>query len=191
MKSMKRIPAVTLAVLLLSSLFAAGQNPPPAPKPGPEHKNLAYFVGNWKTTGDLKPGPMGPGGKFTGTDRIEWMPGGFFLVSHSKGSSSMGNWTGLSVYGYDAQKKAYTYDEFNSNGEVVHATGVFDGKVWTWSSDMTMGEKSVKTHFILTETSPTAYTYKFEMSEDGNNWAPVMDGTGTKVASAGTATKKK
>ena len=189
---MKRTPAaVTLAVLLFSSLFAVGQNPPQMPKPGPEQKNLDYFAGNWKTTGDLKPGPMGPGGKFTGTDRVEWMPGGFFLVSHTQGSSStMGKWTGLAIYGYDAQKKAYTYDEFNSNGEVVHATGAFDGKVWTWSSDMTMGDKSVKTHFILTETSPTAYTYKFEMSQDGNNWATVMDGSGNKVASTGTAKKK-
>jgi len=188
---MKRILTVTFAVLLLSSLFAAGQNPPPAPKPGPEQKNLGYFAGNWKTTGDLKPGPMGPGGKFTGTDRIEWMPGGFFLVSHSQDTSSMGKESGLAVYGYDADKKVYTYDEFNSRGEVVHATGTFDGKVWTWSAEMNMGGKSVKSHFILTETSPTAYTYKFEMSEDGNNWAPIMDGTGTKVASAGTATKKK
>ena len=98
---------------------------------------------------------------------------------------------GLAIYGYDPEKKVYTYAEFNSNGEVVHATGTFDGKVWTWSADSTMGGKPVKSHFILTETLPTAYTYKFEMSQDGNNWAPVMDGTGNKVASAGTATKKK
>jgi hypothetical protein len=186
---MKRTPTVIFAVLLLSSLFAAAQQPP-MPKPGPEHKNLAYFVGNWKTTGDLKPGPMGPGGKFTGADHIEWMAGGFFLVSHTQGTSSMGNWTGLAIYGYDTAKKVYTYDEFNSNGEVVHATGTFDGKVWAWSSEMTMGANTVKTHFILTETSPTAYTYKFEMSQDGANWATVMDGGGAKVASTGTAKKK-
>jgi hypothetical protein len=190
MMKMKRTPAVTFAVLLLTSLFAAGQNPPPAPKPGPEQKNLGYFAGNWKTTGDLKPGPMGPGGKFTGTDRVEWMPGGFFLVSHSNDSGAMGKATALAVYGYDADKKVYTYDEFNSRGEAVHATGTFDGKVWTWTSEMNMGGNSMKGHFILTETSPTAYTYKFEMSQDGNNWAPVMDGTGTKVASTGTGKKK-
>ena len=69
---MKRTLAVTFAVLLLSSVFAAGQNPPPTPKPGPEQKNLGYFAGDWKTTGDLKPGPMGPGGKFTGTDHVEF-----------------------------------------------------------------------------------------------------------------------
>jgi Protein of unknown function (DUF1579) len=188
---MKRVSTVVFAVLLLSTMFAVAQNPPQVPKPGPEQKNLGYFVGVWQTTGDLKPGPMGPGGKFTGMDHIEWMPGGFFVVSHTSGSSSMGKWTGLSIYGYDANKKVYTYDEFNSNGEVVHATGTYDGKVWTWSSDLMMGGNPVKTHFILTETSPTAYTYKFEMSQDGNNWATVMDGGGAKVAAAGTAKKKK
>ena len=186
---MKRAPIFVLAVLLLSSLVAVAQTPPPMPKPGPEHKNLAYFAGSWKLAGDIKPGPMGPGGKFTGTEHIEWMPGGFFLVSHSQGSSSMGKESGLAVYGYDADKKVYTYDEFSSTGENVHATGTFDGKVWTWTSESPMGGKPMKGQFILTETSPTSYTFKFEMSQDGKNWAPVMDGTGTKVAAA--ATKKK
>ena len=108
-----------VAVLLLSALFAAAQAPPQMPKPGPEQKNLAYFAGNWKITGDMKAGPMGPGGKFTGSEHIEWMPGGFFLVSHSQGSSAMGKESGMAVYGYDTEKKTYTYDEFNSRGEPV------------------------------------------------------------------------
>ena len=36
-----------------------------APKPGPEHARLGYFVGKWKAEGEMKPGPMGPGGKMT------------------------------------------------------------------------------------------------------------------------------
>ncbi len=188
---MKWAPRVTLAVLLFSTLVAVAQTPPQMPKPGAEQKNLAYFAGTWKLAGDIKPGPMGPGGKFTGTERMEWMPGGFFLVSHSQGSSPMGKETGLAVYGYDTDKKVYTYDEFNSAGENVHATGTFDGKVWTWTSESPMGGKPMKGHFIVTQTSPTSYVFKFEMSEDGNNWSPVMDGTGTKGAAAATATKKK
>jgi Protein of unknown function (DUF1579) len=190
---MNRVLSVAFAVLICSSAIIAAQNPPQMPKPGPEHKNLEYFVGTWKTNGELHPGPMGPGGKYTGTDKIEWMPGGFFLVSHTQasGPGAMGNVTGLAIYGYDTEKKAYSYDEFNSSGEAVHATGQFDGKVWTWTSDLNMGGKTMKSHFILTETSPTAYTFKFEVSEDGNNWATVVDGSGTKVSKAGGGTKKK
>jgi hypothetical protein len=42
----------------------------------------------------------------------------------------------------------------------------------------------MKGQFILTETSPTSYTFKFEVSQDGNNWVPGMDGSGTKAAAA-------
>ena len=137
MKSMKRTTAV-FAVLLLSSLFAAGQNPPQDAQTGPEQRTLTTSpaIGNYGPR--PKPGPTvwseihrhGP---------RSMDARGFFLVSHTKGTSSMGNWTGLAIYGYDPEKKVYTYDEFNSNGELVHATGTFDGKVWTWSADSTMG----------------------------------------------------
>ena len=92
---MKRASMILFAVLLSAALTSTAQNPPQMPKPGPEQKNIGYFAGNWKVAGDVKPGPMGPGGKFTGTEHNEWMPGGFFLVSHTQGSSAMGKETGL------------------------------------------------------------------------------------------------
>jgi hypothetical protein len=102
----------------------------------------------------------------------------------------MGPGTGIFFYGYDTEKKAYTYDEFNSTGEAVHATGTFDGKVWTWTNESTMGGQAMKGRFVVTEDSPTAYSFKFDMSQDGGqNWTPVMEGTGKKSA-AGAATKK-
>jgi hypothetical protein len=187
---MKRLSTILLSALLFSTLAAMAQAPP-MPKPGPEQKNLAYFAGNWTTTGDIKPGPFGPGGKYTDTQHMEWMPGGFFLIAHMQSTMGPVKMTSAAVYGYDAEKKLYTYDEYNSNGEALHATGTFDGKVWTWSSDQTMGGKQMKSHFIETVTSPTSFTFKFEMSQDGgNNWAQVMEGTSTKTASTGTAKKK-
>ena len=140
--------------------------------------------------GGMQPGPMGPGGKFTGTEHNEMGLGGFFMVGHSTFNATGMSGTGVSYMGYDSNKKAYTYDAFNNMGEAVHATGSFDGKVWTWSSEFPMGGKTMKTHFILTEDSPTSYSMKFEMSEDGNNWATVMEGKGSKAAATGAATKK-
>ena len=86
---MKWAPRVALVVSLFSTLLIA-QTPPQMPKPGPEQKNLGYFAGIWKLTGDVKPGPMGPGGKFTGTERVERMPGGFFLRLTLSGNQSHG-----------------------------------------------------------------------------------------------------
>src|SRR5262249_14987426 len=162
----KRISTIAIAILVCSTLLAIAQNPPPTPKPGPEQKNLAYFAGSWTLTGDIKPGPMGPGGKFNGTEHVEWMPGGFFLVSHSTSSSLMGKETGLAVYGYDSDKKTYTYDEFSSSGENIHATGTFDGKTWTWTSEMTANNMPLKGRFVVTQTSANSYTFKFDLSQD-------------------------
>src|SRR5947209_19073053 len=50
------------------------------PKPGPEVQQLGKFVGEWTTVGTVKPGPMGPGGKVTGTESCEWVSGGYAVL---------------------------------------------------------------------------------------------------------------
>lgn len=152
------------------------------PKPAPELKKLDYFAGNWKIDADLKPGPMGPGGKMTGTDAIEWMSGGFFLVNHSKYEApGMGAGSSMAFFGYDTDKKVYTYDEFTSTGEAVHSTGTVEGDTWSWLSDSKMGSQMMKGRFTVKVLSPTAYDFKFEVSKDGAAWSTVMDGKATKV----------
>jgi hypothetical protein len=40
----------------------------------------------------------------------------------------------------------------------------------------------MKGKFVLTEVSPTSYTYKFDASmDDGKTWANMMEGKATKV----------
>jgi len=148
------------------------------PKPAPELKKLNYFVGSWKLDGDVKPNPMGPGGRMTMTEEIRWMQGDFFAVSHSKfQGAGMGEGSGISVMGYNADDKVYTYDEFNSMGEATHSTGTVNGDTWTWLGQDKMG----KGRFIMTITSPTTYTFKYDMSQDGTNWTTIMDGKAMKV----------
>jgi hypothetical protein len=47
-------------------------------KPGPEHKKLEYFVGDWTTEGEAKATPFSPAYKWSGTFSWEWLPGKFF-----------------------------------------------------------------------------------------------------------------
>jgi hypothetical protein len=109
------------------------------------------------------------------------MEGGFFLVIHSQFTGAgMGNGTGLAFMGYDPQEKVYTYDEFNSWGEATHSKGTVDGDAWTWTNDMKMGPQTVKARFSIKIVSPTLYSYKYEMSQDGKNWTLVVDGKDTK-----------
>lgn len=151
------------------------------PKPASELKKVDYFAGKWTSEGDMKPGPMGPGGKMTMTEHNQWMDGGFILTMHSEFKiEAMGSGSGVAYMGYDPDKKVYTYDEFNSMGEAVHSTGTVDGNTWQWNGERHVGGSTMKTRFVIKTLSPTSYTFKFEMSPDGNNWSTVMDGKATK-----------
>jgi hypothetical protein len=147
------------------------------PKPAPELKKVEYFAGTWKSEGDMKPGPMGSGGKMTMIERNQWMDGGFFLTMHSEfTTATMGSGSGMAYMGYDTGRKVYTYDEFNSTGESQHSTGTVDGDTWTWIGEQHMGGNTRKTRLIMKTLSPISYIFKFEMSADGSNWSTMMDG---------------
>jgi hypothetical protein len=150
------------------------------PKPAPELKKLDYFVGTWAAEGDMKSGPMGPGGKFTGTNHVQWMDGAFFLVTHSQFNGAMGKGTETAYMGYDSNDKMYTYDSFNSLGEADHAKGNVEGDTWTWQSETRMGPQTMKGRLIIKVRSATAYNFKFETSPDGTTWNTVLEGKDTK-----------
>jgi len=177
---MKR--TITLAWIFL--VLAGGRllaQAPPMPKPAPEHQRLHYFVGEWKNEGEMKASPWGPGGKFTGTDHNSTL-GDFFLVMHSDSKGPMGEMKDVAIMGYDAKEKAYTYDGFDSMGMRETSKGTVSGKTWTWfSPEEEMGGKKVKGRFILTEVSPTSYTYSYDTSIEGGPWSNMMEGKATKV----------
>ena len=178
---MKRL-AVIAAILAGLAAAASTHAQTPAPTPAPELKKLDYLVGKWKLDGELKPGPMGPGGKMTMTEEDAWMDGNFFLVAHSRfDGAGMGSGTAISFMGYNPDQKTYTYDEFNSMGEAEHSTGTIDGDTWTWIGDQKMGAQTMKGRYTMKILTPTSYAFKFEMSADGATWTPVMDGTATRL----------
>lgn len=170
--------ALISAVWLFLALTAVAQME--MPKPGPEHKKLDALAGSWTLDGDMKPSPMGPGGKMTEIEKCDWMDGGFFLVCHTDFKSSMGDGAGLSILGYSADDKAYTYREYNSWGESMESKGSVDNDTWTWTNDEKMGGTMMKGRFTMKLLSPTSYTFTYEMSQDGTKWSTVMDGKATK-----------
>ena len=169
---------ICLLVIVFTSLAAVAQMP--MPKPAPELAKLDYLVGNWVSDGDLKPGPFGPGGKFSSTDNASWMEGKFFLVMHSKFTGAMGNGSSTAYFGYNPDKKVYTYNEFNSMGQATYSEGTVDGDTWNWTSEENMGGQKFKGRFTMKVLTPTSYSYKYETSQDGTNWTTGMEGKATK-----------
>ena len=167
---------VTLSLGMATSIRARTE----IPEPANELKKLDYFVGTWAAEGEIKPGPMGAGGKFTGTNRVQWMDGGFFRVTQSEFHGPMGKGAETAYMGYDSEGKTYTYDSFNTLGEADHARGSLDGDTWTWLSETRMGRPTTKGRLTIKMRSAPAYDFKLEMSSDGIEWTTVREGKDTK-----------
>lgn len=175
--------AVTGAALFLASglvLAQAGK----MPEPGPEQKNLTYFAGTWKAEAEMKPSPFGPGGKMMSSDTCTWFAGGFHIVCKSEGKGPMGPMTGLGIIGYNGEEKVYTYYGIDNMGMGGLSKGTKEGKTWTFSSEEKMGGKLVKSRYTIAEESPTSYSFKWEVSEDGKTWNTILEGKETKMAAS-------
>jgi hypothetical protein len=181
MKSAGRV--FVLVALTLRSTPAAAQAPPAAPKPGPEHQRLGYYVGKWTTEGEMKPGPMGPGGKITSNDTCEWYDGGFAVICRGDGKTPMGPAKNLGILGYSSEEKVYTYYAVDNTNMTMTTVprGTLQGNTWTYTDESQMGGKKVKTRVTLKELSPTVYTFLLEMQGPDGKWAPMMESKSTKV----------
>jgi hypothetical protein len=182
---MKRVPRM-LAVSVLVSVAGAqllSAQAPQAPKPGPEHARLGYFVGKWAVEGEMKPGPMGPGGKFTTSDNCEWFEGRFSVICRSEGKMPMGATKSIGILGYSPEEKVYTYYGVDNTNMTMASVprGTIQGDTWTYTDEGTMGGQKFKTRVTIKEASPTAYTFRMEMQGPDGKWMPMMESKNTKV----------
>jgi hypothetical protein len=178
-------PAILVVTVLFTALSAQAEEKKKMemPKPGPEVKKLAYFVGTWKSAGDMKENPFGmPAGKFSSTDKCEWFTGGYSVVCHSTGKSPTGAVHGLGVLAYNTEDKVYTYYGVDNMGYAGLSKGKVDGNNWVYTSDEKMGGKAFHGRYSIETSSPDSYTFKYETSEDGQKWNLMMEGKATKAA---------
>jgi Protein of unknown function (DUF1579) len=177
------VGSLVLSAAVVGLPAAAGaQAPQPPPKPGPEHQRLGYFVGNWTSEGEMKPGPMGPGGKMTSTDTCEWFEGGFSVVCRSTGKTPLGPSKSIGILGYSTEEKVYTYYGIDNSPMTMASVpkGTVKGDTWTYNDEGLMGGKKMKSRVTIKEVSPKEYTFKMEIEADGK-WAPMMEAKVTKA----------
>lgn len=168
----------------LSSGLALAQGSGEAPKPGPEHKKLGYFVGKWTAESEVKPNPFMPGGKMTSHDSCEWFEGGFAVVCRYEGKGPTGPTKGLGIMGYNADVKAYTYYGLDNGPQIMASVpmGKVEGGAWIYDDESKMGGKTVKSRYTIKEASPTSYTFKWEMLGENGAWQTIMEGKSTKAS---------
>jgi hypothetical protein len=140
--------------------------------PGPEVKQLQYFVGQWSSSGKMSLGTTS--GDFSATDRQDWLDGGFFIENSSAFETPFGKGTLIELLGYDARRKVYIHESFSSTGQHTSSTGAFDGDTWVWTS------LDGQSRHVIKILSPTSFSFKTELSSDGKSWTTLVDGKSTK-----------
>jgi hypothetical protein len=171
------------ALVSTASLQFAAAQAPQAPKPSPEHERLGYFVGKWTNEGEVKPGPMGPGGKMRSSDTCEWFEGRFSVICRYEGTGPMGPSKGIGILGYNTEEKVYTYYGVDNSNMTMASVpkGTLRADTWTYTDQGTMGGKKYKSRVTIKELSPTEYTFRMEMQGPDGKWAPMVESKNTKV----------
>jgi len=172
-------PPIWLSMVGLQIAVAQAQQPP---KPGPEHQRLAYFVGNWKAEGEIKPGPMGPGGKISSSDSCEWFEGHYSVICRSDGTTPSGPTKSIGILGYNPEEKVYTYYGVDNSGMNMASVpkGKLQGGTWTYTDEGTMGGQKYKSRVVIKELSPKSYSFRMDIQGPDGKWMPMMESMNTK-----------
>jgi hypothetical protein len=86
---------------LLKALEEAG-------KPGPEHKKLQPFVGDWTVTAKFWTDPSQPPAEAKGTVQRKWIMGGRFVQESAKIECDGKSFEAMGLLGYDSAQKKFT-----------------------------------------------------------------------------------
>lgn len=172
--------AVAFSWLLAPAALAEA---PKAPRPGPEHERLGWFVGKWRSEGTVAENPFMPSGKVTASDTCEWFEGRFAVVCRSQGKGPMGPTRGLGIMGYSTEEKAYIYYGVE-NGPMAMTTvpkGTVEGDTWTYHDESKVGDKVVKSRYTITIVDKRSYTFRYEMQGPDGQWKTIVEGKATRA----------
>jgi len=164
---------------------AALQAQSPAPKPGPEHKKLEIWVGNWTYESENKATPYQPAGKFSGTAKVRPVLGGFFVEwrGEEKGPSGTHRW--LEIDGYDALNKKFMWNCFFSDGSFNTVTYTIEANTAKCSGSSLQGEKQYKFRAsVVFAPDLMSSVEKGEISVDGKTWMPSYENRWAKIKSS-------
>ncbi len=156
------------------------QSVPAAPNPGAQRLQLGFFVGTWKYEGEAKPGPLGSGGRVTGTETCEWFSGHFFVVCRSEWVTGTAVSRQMGIVGYSADRQRFSfYDIDDEQGEVAQGWGVFADSTWSWEEAQPIDGRPARQRYTLREISADRFTLREEVAVNAAPW--ILAETGTAI----------
>jgi hypothetical protein len=184
---MQRLHILSLLLVACFATAISAQTPATAPKPDPELKKLAVYLGHWTYEAEYKPGPLGPGGKATGTRTFQMILGGFFGERRDAEKDAMGTESdALAIIGYDPVNKNFTVSYFDDGGGTYSGVFTLSGNTVTWSgkSISVTGKQYPLRGAGIHSADWMSYTETAEVSSDGKTWVPFYEIKYTKVKPA-------
>jgi hypothetical protein len=156
-----------------------------AATPGEQHKNLNFFVGDWKTQTTMW--MEGTETKTEGTAHMEWAMDGRYVISKHSGSLMGMPFQGMGIDGYDNINSKYFsiwIDNMMTSYMTFDGTASPDGKTFTYKGSMKEPSgKMVHHKMVSTVTGPDSFKFEMFMSPDNANEEKGMEILYTRVKS--------
>lgn len=174
-----------LLFFLVVCFATAMQAQAPAPKPDPELKKLHVWLGDWTVEGKYKPGPLGPGGKFTAEYTGQMILGGFFFQDRYTEKGAMGETRALGIEAYDPVNKNFVSNYYYSTGSRFSGVLTVSGNTFTWEGKFVVGGKQYQFKCpLIFAADLMSGTERGEISADGKTWTPFLEAKWAKAKAA-------
>jgi hypothetical protein len=145
------------------------------PKPGDAHRKLRLLLGEWIGEEQLHPSPWDRmGGVATGKVINRLALDGFAVIQeYLQERTGRNNFIGHGIFTWNESEHCYELWWFDSMGmPPSHFRGAFDDDILTLTSKNSQGQMRAVFDFSKGST----YRYTMEVSSDGSQWSPFMDG---------------
>jgi hypothetical protein len=141
----------------------------------PEMKPLNFFVGKWRTEGEIVPDGSDPARLIRGIDTYEWVSGGFFLLHRVEVMMGNERTDVIEIIGgYDLSSNAYPMRSFDNQGNFVTMKGYFEKP-----DVFKIQGEGMRSELVVSKSGDTM-TARWEQSTDGIAWKPWITMTLTK-----------
>lgn len=151
------------------------------PQPGPQHQVFKIMEGVWTGQDKMHPSPWAPEGSVAdGRTENRVALGGFAVIQdYAQIAGGQIVFEGHGVLTYDAAQQQYVMHWWDSMGEAPNVfRGSFEGGRLSLIGPSMSGQARVTWDFPSGDT----YNFSMEVSPDGTQWAPAMDGRYRKTA---------
>ena len=149
------------------------------PKVTDAHRKLQKLVGSWTGDERISPSPWDPkGGAAIGKVLNRGAVGGLVVVQdYTQERNGAVSFSGHGVLSWDGIGECYVMHWWDSMGMPPgEFRGQFQGDVLTLCNE----DSQMHSRATFDLSKPGRYAFKMEVSQDGNQWYPFMEGSYTR-----------